>query len=332
MQRLVFFSFWHWTHWFFCEDGGERELARGLAWFTEVINSRARIGVGLHLHYLKLFWYEIWRLASFTLAREKQYLPSLFAPGWLFSKLEQLSKLHSCCTSGPFQWLHSAGGELLHAEQWQKPQANLHTSARQQPCRVSVSRAKPVCSLQPCQPVPWGCLPSAKGAAAAASAPGDPSTKVGPLPALGFGAASRESLAKTAGLGSKKALFKGEEVSKSGSPGSWAPGLSHRGQQPNPHVLVPIGEKCWELGVAGVCDMPHCNLGVEVLVPLPPRTWSFPWVSYLVSVCNSAKGERWRLLFPCTSAVVKYWDLYKHAEGGKKSVVCFPVRTYSCRS
>lgn len=36
----------------FCEDGGEREEARGLAWLTEVINSQARIRVGLHLHYL----------------------------------------------------------------------------------------------------------------------------------------------------------------------------------------------------------------------------------------------------------------------------------------
>lgn len=35
---------------------------------------------------------------------------------------------------------------------------------------------------------------------------------------------------------------------------------------------------------------------------------------------------------PHASAVVEYQDLYKHAEGGKKSVVCFPVRTYSCRS
>lgn len=34
----------------FCEDGGERE-AGGLAWLTEVINSRARVRVGLHLHY-----------------------------------------------------------------------------------------------------------------------------------------------------------------------------------------------------------------------------------------------------------------------------------------
>lgn len=40
-------------------------------------------------------------------------------------------------------------------------------------------------------------------------------------------------------------------------------------------------EKCWELGVAGVCDMPYCYLGAKGLVPLPPKDWSFPWVSYL---------------------------------------------------
>lgn len=68
--------------------------------------------------------------------------------------------------------------------------------------------------------MPWGCLALAKGGLAAASALGDPSSKLGPLLTLSFGVASRESFAKAVVLGSGKSLFKGEEVSKSGSPGS----------------------------------------------------------------------------------------------------------------
>lgn len=45
----------------------------------------------------------------------------------------------------------------------------------------------------------------------------------------------------------------------------------------------------------------------------------------LVLGVQCCKGEETRLLFSRTSAVVEYQDLYKHAEGGKKSVVCFPV-------
>lgn len=142
----------------------------------------------------------------------------------------------------------------------------------------------------------------------------------------GLRSSLREPFAKAAVWGSGKSLFKGEkEVSKSGSPGVWALGPSYWGQQPKRHILVPINEKCWELGVAGLCDASHCYLGMKVLVPLPLRGWSFPWVSYLFSVCNAPKGKRRGLLFPRASAGVEYQNLYKHAEGGKKSVVCFSV-------
>lgn len=145
-----------------------------------------------------------------------------------------------------------------------------------------------------------------------------------PLLSLDLGAASGSPLSKLL-LGSGESLFRREDASTHSSPGSWARGPSCREQQPKPHILVLTDEKCWELRVAGVCDMSHCSLGVKLLDPLPLRGWCFPWVSYLFSVCNAAKGKRWGLLSPCAGAVVEYPDLYKHAQRGEKSVVCFPV-------
>lgn len=112
----------------------------------------------------------------------------------------------------------------------------------------------------------WGCLTPAKGRAAAASALGESQQQAGtsansgleqlqgnPLPKLWFWAVENPC----------SRVRKGARVAQ------------QEAEHQDPTAKAPRtcadSEKCWELGVAGVCDMPHCYLGVKVLVPLPPR-------------------------------------------------------------
>lgn len=135
-------------------------------------------------------------------------------------------------------------------------------------------------------------------------------------------------LCQSCGFGQWKILVQGW-----GSEQEWLTRqLSTRTQPSGPTAKTPrICADRWKmLGTWSAWSMWHVSLllGCEGFGSSASQKLKFPMGLILVLSVLFCKGGEMK----AASAVVDYEDLYKHAEGGKKSVACFPVRTYSCRS